>query len=117
MSRRGLKAYQGAGILSLLSGSAVPWSAVGAADPASFPNTFAPNPGVAWITRSTEFMPPASGAGPGMRNPAYPHVSNEEFRDTGRQPTLPVADLNNSILQPWVKEELRKRNELVLAGK
>jgi hypothetical protein len=62
-------------------------------------------------------MPPPSGAGPVMQNPAYPHVSNEEFRDTGRQPTLPVADLNNPILQPWVKEELRKRNELVLAGK
>ena len=117
MSRRGLNACRVAGVLSLLSISAVPLPAVGAADPASFPNTFAPNPGVAWITRSTEFMPPPSGAGPVMQNPAYPHVSNEEFRDTGRQPTLPVADLNNPILQPWVKEELRKRNELVLAGK
>jgi hypothetical protein len=51
------------------------------------------------------------------QDPAHPHVSNEEYRATGRQPTLQIADLSNPILQPWVKEELRKRNELVLAGK
>jgi len=62
-------------------------------------------------------MPPPSGAGPVGQDPAHPFVSNEEFRDTGRQATFPVADLNNPILQPWVKEELRKRNALVLAGK
>jgi hypothetical protein len=108
------KACQLGGILSILCVGAAPSSA---ADAASFPNAFAPNPSVAWITRSTAFMPPPSGAGPVGQDPAYPHVSNEEFRDTGRQPTLPMADLNSPILQPWVKEELRKRNELVLAGK
>ncbi|HEX3485261.1 MAG TPA: hypothetical protein VHT51_09385, partial [Micropepsaceae bacterium] len=68
------------------------------------------------MTGSAGFIPPPSGAGPVGPDPAYPRVSNEEFRDTGRQPTVPIADLNSPILQPWAKEELRKRNELVLAG-
>ena len=120
MARFATKACWVAGVLSLLCVAAGPLSEAGAAGADAavpFPNAFAPNPGVAWLTRSTMFMPPPSGAGPVVQDPARPHVSNEEFRDTGRQPTLPVADLNNPILQPWVKEELRKRNELVLAGK
>jgi hypothetical protein len=28
-----------------------------------------------------------------------------------------AADLNSPILQPWAKEELRKRNESILSGK
>lgn len=79
--------------------------------------SLAPNNGVGWIATSTEFFPRPSGAGPVRQDPAYPHVSNEEYRATGRQPTLQIADLTNPILQPWVKEALRRRNELVLAGK
>jgi hypothetical protein len=51
-----------------------------------------------------------------MDDPAHPTINNNEFRLTGKQPTLPVADLRNPILQPWVREALRKRNERVLAG-
>ncbi len=98
-----------AGVLSLLL--------LPAAGTAPFPNAFAPNAGVAWIAHATAYAPPVSGAGPVGQDPAYPHVSNDEFRDTGRQATFPMADLNSPILQPWVKEELRKRNALVLAGK
>lgn len=76
-----------------------------------------PNPAVSWIKISPGFLPPASGAGPIQQDPAHPLVGNDEFRTTGRQPTLPVADLNNQILQPWTRNELRKRNELVLSGK
>src|SRR5947209_4251181 len=67
----------------------------------------APNNAVGWIATSTEFFPPPSGAGPVRQDPAYAHVSNEEYRATGRQPTLQIADLSNPILQPWVKEDLR----------
>jgi hypothetical protein len=94
--------------------------AAGAALSDAVPNSttsLAPNDAVGWIATSTEFFPPLSGAGPVSQDPAHPHVSNEEYRATGRQPTLQIADLSNPILQPWVKEELRKRNELVLAGK
>jgi hypothetical protein len=50
-------------------------------------------------------------------DPAHPTISNDDYRRTGAQPTFPVADLSNPILQPWVREQLRKRNEAVLAGK
>jgi hypothetical protein len=52
-----------------------------------------------------------------QNDPAHPHVSNDEFRATGKQPTTSVADLNNPILQPWAREKVRERNETVLAGK
>jgi hypothetical protein len=51
-----------------------------------------------------------------LQDPAPPYVSNDEFRVTGRQPTAELADLNNPILQPWARDVVRKRNELVLAG-
>jgi hypothetical protein len=70
-----------------------------------------------WYSYSRDFIPPASGAGPVVVDPAHPHVTNDEFRSTGRQPTQAVADLNNPILQPWVREVLRKRNEVALSGK
>ena len=81
------------------------------------PPDFAPNPSIGWYAYNRLFIPPASGAGPVMQDPARPYVSNDEFRVTGRQPTERVADLNNPILQPWARDVIRKRNELVLSGK
>src|SRR5437773_497462 len=71
----------------------------------------------AWFAYSRAWIPPASGAGPVRQDQTRPHVTNDEFRVTGRQPTYPVADLDNPILQPWAREAVRKRNELVLSGK
>ncbi len=51
-----------------------------------------------------------------MADPKYPNVNNNVFRLTGKQPTLPLADLTNPILQPWAREQLAKRNAQVLAG-
>jgi hypothetical protein len=81
------------------------------------PPDFAPNRSTGWYAYSREFIPPAQGAGPVMQDPARPFVSNDEFRVTGRQPTEHVADLSNPILQPWARDVLRKRNEVVLSGK
>jgi hypothetical protein len=78
---------------------------------------FAPNPSVAWFAYSRTFIPPASGAGPVRPHPAYPHVSNDEYRLTGKQPTFAMGDPDNSILQPWASNVVRKRNELILSGK
>jgi hypothetical protein len=58
-----------------------------------------------------------SGAGPITDDPAHPTVSNNEARLTGKQPTFPVADVSNPILQPWTRESLRKHNEEILTGK
>ena len=62
-------------------------------------------------------MPPPSGAGPVSADPEHPTITNDDFRISGKQPTFPVADLSNPILQPWVREVLRKRKEQILAGK
>jgi hypothetical protein len=84
---------------------------------AAEPPVFSPNPAVGWIALAGEFIPPASGPGPVRQDPRYPRVTNEEYRATGRQPTLAMADAESPILQPWVKETLRKRNELVQSGR
>src|SRR5579859_4468123 len=88
-----------------------------AADTAAVPN-FAPDPRVGWIAGDPngnfpigdEFLPPPSGPGPVTFDKAHPFVDNALFRRTGRQPTNRVADLSNPILQPWVREHLRKLN-------
>jgi hypothetical protein len=85
------------------------------AQAASVPR-FAPNPAVSWMALYSELQPPPSGPGPVLQDPAHPRVTNAEFRRTGRQPTQPIADLGNPILQPWAREELRRHNARVLSG-
>jgi hypothetical protein len=63
------------------------------------------------------FISPAGGPGPVVDDPRYPFVSNQESARTGKRSTFHIADLNNPILQPWAKEELRKRNEWIFSGK
>src|SRR5258708_10251489 len=99
------------GMFSLAAGSGFPAMAQSA------PPNFAPGGNVGWYAYNRIFIPPASGAGPVQQDPAHPYVPNDEFRVTGRQPTQHLADLNNPILQPWARDVVRKRNELVLAGK
>ncbi|MSP93792.1 MAG: hypothetical protein EXR00_00860 [Alphaproteobacteria bacterium] len=103
---------------SLQTMAAVSFLCLGAAwaAPASPPN-FSPNPSVGWISLGGDFMAPPRGAGPVGQDPKFPRVTNEEFRRTGRQPTIALADLNAPILQPWAREELRKQRELVQSGK
>jgi hypothetical protein len=81
------------------------------------PPVFSPNPSVGWISLSTDFSPPKSGAGPVKQDPRFPRVTNEEYRATGRQPTIAQGDPEAPILQPWVREALRTRNALVQSGK
>ena len=100
---------------ALCAGTAL-WPAL-AADSAkdAIPN-FAPTPTTAWSTnRPTmdDFIPPASGPGPVMSDPAHPYVPN----GGGRQPTYRIADLTNPILKPWVIEKMKKANDDVMAGK
>src|SRR5262245_28352481 len=93
----------------LLCSAATPLPAASAT-----PTGFAPNPNVGWISLVAEYAQPPSGPGPIAEDPNNPHVTNEEFRRTGRQPTIAVGDPNSAILQPWAKEQLRKHNEIVL---
>jgi hypothetical protein len=69
---------------------------------------------VGWLAAGNEYIPLPDGPHPVRPDPAHPYIQGAFG---GRQPTLRVADLDNPILQPWVKDELKKVNDLVLAGK
>jgi hypothetical protein len=98
-------------VLGALAASSLSFSAM------AEPPNFASNPSVGWYGYSSIFAPPPNRVGPVQQDPAHPYVTNEEFRVTGKQPTQRVGDVSNPILQPWAREVIRKRNELVLAGK
>ena len=83
---------------------------------AAIPN-FSPSVEVGWIPYGGQFLAPPNGPGPVMNDPAHPWISNQVAAATGQQPTFHVSDPDNPILQPWAKDELRKRNERVLSGK
>ena len=74
---------------------------------------FASDATVGWLSAGTEYIAPDSGPGPVTNDPKYPYVPN----GAREQPTFRVADLDNPILQPWVKEALRKVNERTISGK
>jgi hypothetical protein len=71
---------------------------------------------VSWTGIGSDLVPPPSGPGPVVSDPAHPYVSNARSRATGEQPNFRVADLSNPILQPWVVEALRAQNEEALSG-
>lgn len=79
----------------------------------TIPN-FAPDSATGWLKPpGDEFIQPASGPGPIKSDPALPYVSNA----IAAQETVKIADLTNPILQPWVREQMKKSNDEVLAGK
>lgn len=86
-----------------------------AADPASAPD-FAPDLNTGWLALEDEFIAPPSGPGPVLSDPAHPYLSFYKY-PRNPNPAFRVADLSNPILQPWVREELRKANEKALSGK
>src|SRR6185436_13502281 len=84
---------------------------------------FAPSSTVGWIGYGPEYMPVSGSPRPVAADPMHPYIPNAIEYLSARpdlkvveQSTFPVADLTNPILQPWVREELRKLNERVLAG-
>ena len=98
------------------------WPAVGA-DDSGIPN-FSPDSRTGWVAGvpdgvspvGQDFLQPPSGPGPVTFDKAHPYVDTAISRKTGAQPTLRIADLSNPILQPWVREELRKVNERALTA-
>jgi hypothetical protein len=103
-----LSAAAGAALFALVAGPARAASAP--------PPDFSPSGSVGWIAVGTEFLPPLSGPGPVMNDPAYPRVSNAQAAATGKQPTFHIGDPESPILQPWAKDVLRQRKAFVLAG-
>jgi hypothetical protein len=91
------------------------------AESAAVPN-FSPDNRTGWIAGvpdgpepiGDDFLQPSFGPGPVTFDKAHPYIDNAAARKMGGQPTNRVADLSNPILQPWVREELRKLNERAL---
>jgi hypothetical protein len=116
------KLLSGAGA-GLLISAAWFWPAFPAQD--SRVPDFSPDSITGWIAGDPngenpigqDFIAPESGPGPVTNDKAYPHVDDGAARRDGKQPTYRVADLTNAILQPWVREVLRKANERALSGK
>jgi hypothetical protein len=77
---------------------------------------FATDSTIGWQLSDDEFIPPPSGPGPIVSDSTHPYVSFYRF-PRNPNPTFRVADLNNPILQPWAREELRKANERSLSSK
>jgi hypothetical protein len=71
----------------------------------------------AWFVFNDEFQPPPSGPGPVTFDKRFPYVDNGAARRAGIQPTYRIADISNPILQPWAREQMRKANDEVHAGK
>jgi hypothetical protein len=83
---------------------------------APIPN-FAPDDRTSWYPDRLDgdnWLPPQGGGpGPILSTPDHPYVPN----DASDQPTYRIADLSNPILQPWVREQMKRDNDEVLAGK
>ena len=97
----------------LIAASVVTQGTATAAD--TIPN-FQPDTTTGWVldrSNLDDLLPMGSGPGPVTFDKAHPYIPNGR----GRQPTHRVADLSNPILQPWAKEQMKKTNDDVLAGK
>ena len=85
--------------------------------------SFAPSSTTGWIGYGPEYMPVENAPRPVAADPAHPYVPNA-IEYLSARPNLKVVeqiDFPGSgsqipILQPWVRDELNKLNERVLAG-
>src|ERR1051326_7203088 len=102
--------------LSLTASSAPARSA------ASLVPNFAPGDHTSWSPVPPDgdnFLPPESGPGPIVSRADHPYVPNSDVGDdfAASHPTYRIADLSNPILQPWVRAQMQRDNDEVLAGK
>jgi hypothetical protein len=105
----------GAVVAATLLGVAL-WPAQ-AADSA-IPN-FAATANTSWVLDRSrpdmvdDLLPVGPGPGPVTFDPKHPYIPNGR----GVNSTYRVADLSNPILTPWAREQMKKSNDDVLAGK
>jgi len=108
-----------AGVLACCLCGATFWPAAALTAGAQvFVPRFAPDVATAWQVNhpdGDDYLPPESGPRPVTYDPAHPFVPTDPTGST--QPTYRIADLENPILKPWAKEQMRKANEEVLGGK
>ncbi len=93
----------------------VPAAAQQAQQKAAPPDFSSGNAGWVGLNGTGPFFEPVPGRlAPVTSDPAHPFVPN---LIPGKQPTYRIADLSNPNLKPWVKEQMKKDNDEVLAGK
>jgi hypothetical protein len=109
------RAVSGVAAASIVACAGV-WLTLLPAAAADMPPDFAPDSGTAWVSRGQDFLLPPDGPGPVMADPKRARITNDDLRAGRGQPLRAIADLSNPILQPWAREELKKRNDLVLSG-
>ena len=99
-----------AAIAAIVSASGA-LSAEGAGQANAGPPDFSSG-GTGWVAQGVNFQLPAHGPHQVVNDPNYP------FKPPGRgeAPTFRVADLSNPILQAWTRDELKKRNDRIIAG-
>src|ERR1700730_288352 len=122
MSRFASNATSQSLIANVIAAAMVIGPALGA-ESDNVPN-FAPDSITGWIAGvpdgvspvGQDFLQPPSGPGPVTFDRAHPYLDTLAARRASAQPTLRGADLSNTILQPWVREELRKVNERALTA-
>ena len=116
------------GVIAALAGPVWAAQTAHAANSAKAPTIvpiFSPNSNVGWISYGPDFIPEPSGPQPVTFDPAHPFVENgieynaaqPNTKNEDEQSTFPVSGLSDPILQPWAREELRKLNGQVLAGR
>ena len=104
-----------------------------AAQETESPPVFSPSAGVGWIAHGNDFIPLPDGPRPVSNEPSRPHITGiipdpyvpepPEFlkaRLAAEPPNgtrLRIADLDNPILRPWAREEVKKFRDRVLSGK
>lgn len=103
----GVTAFAG-GVLLITAGAL--------AAPAATPPDFAPNPSVGWVASGARYLPPPSGPGPVGAARGRRQSANNEVRETGAQALFAIGDLDAPILQPWAREQMKMRNDRILAG-
>jgi hypothetical protein len=83
---------------------------------------FAPDDHTSWYPDRVDgdnWLPPAGGGpGPILSPPDHPYIPDDLLgQDSEGNPTYRIADVSNPILQPWVREQMKKDSDGVLAGK
>jgi hypothetical protein len=77
---------------------------------------FSPDSDTGWLAEDDDFLPPPSGPGPVLSDPAR-HYTSFYKNPRNPNPAFRVADVSNPILQPWARAALEKTNAKALSGK
>ena len=108
------------GMVAVSTACVVVGAALAADSPKKPIPIFATGPNTGWVldrkVGTDDLLPhPEGGPGPVVYDRAHPYVPNNT---PGKGPsTYRVADLNNPILQDWLKPSMQKANDEVIAGK